>query len=950
VPGSRTRSGLKAITDPALHNRIAALFSQAVELSPDKQSSFLQEQCGTEADLLRLLQNLLQEDQSGLLLSEPQSEATAAVQESPDGLSERTLSHYRILAPMAVGGMGIVYKATDTRLERTVALKFLPPFLKDDSASRERFLREAQAIASIDHQNVCPVYEIDEAEGLIFIAMAYLEGVTLDRRMKNGPVPLARAIDIALQTARGLQAAHAKGIVHRDIKLANLMLIGTEHAEGLVRILDFGIAQWSGRNAVTVEGLTAGTVSYMAPEQIEGSRVDARADIWSLGVVLYEMLSGRLPFDRESVREILAAIVGPTPVDLAPIRKVAPSGVVSVLHKALAKHPAKRFQTATELIAELERLGGESKSLSQPPAAGARRWLRAAGVLALTAAIATAIFFIKNNGTPAEPEASKIVPFTFYPGYQEHPAISPDGKTIAFVGQGKTGSDPLEVYVQLIGSTDPLRLTTVSAGFADRSPVWNPSATRIAFLRMRIGQRFARILSVPALGGAETDFGVESVLSTGRLAWSPDGRTLAFTRLDETNEGAIFELSLLDRSLRQRSFPGSGQSDCCPQYDPTGKRLAFKRNDVEIVVIGNGRKALRALPARASWPGLTWTANGRSLAYSWFGRLAEVDLSSGAITQPAAARALGPDISDITIRGNRVAYVHWNFEHSIWQLSLRHPATGRRAAASQNVQLIASTMREDTPQFSPGGESIAFASERSGSTDIWVGNRDGSGLRRLTFLDGHAGTPRWSPDGKWIVFDLRPPSSKPDVWVVTASGGEPRRVANNAGGADVPSWSQDGRWIYYHSRSDGQIWKRPWQGGDAIRVTRKGAFEGFESADGKYLYYSKDDNNSGIWRVDLGNGNEAPVPELSEAGYFRHWALAPRGIYFVPNGEAFDKNAAVRFFDFATKKTVRVGIVGKLVTVGPGALAISPDETRLLYVHMDRDNRNIMLAENFESK
>lgn len=183
---------------------------------------------------------------------------------------------------------------------------------------------------------------------------------------------------------------------------------------------------------------------------------------------------------------------------------------------------------------------------------------------------------------------------------------------------------------------------------------------------------------------------------------------------------------------------------------------------------------------------------------------------------------------------------------------------------------------------------------------------------------------------------------------MSSLGGEPRRVANNSGGADVPSWSQDGAWIYYHSRLDGQIWKRPWQGGQAIQVTRQGGFEGFESADGKFLYYSKDDNNAGIWREDLGNGNEARVPELSEAGYYRHWALAPRGIYFVPNGEAFNKNAAVRFFDFATKKTSRIGVVGKLVTAGPGALAVSRDETALLYVHMDRDNRNVMLVENFK--
>jgi len=663
-----------------------------------------------------------------------------------------------------------------------------------------------------------------------------------------------------------------------------------------------------------------------------------------LGVVLYQTLSGRLPFNGKSVREILAAIAGPKPVNLAPIRKVASPEIVSILRKALEKDPARRYQTASALISDLEAL---RKGI--PLARRAHRLLRAAGILTLAGLIGVTVFTLIRRETSSETGAPKIVPFTFYPGYQEHPAISPDDKEVAFVGQGKDGTDPLEVYVQLIGSTDPLRLTKVPTGSEDRSPAWNPSATRIAFLRTRNNERFARILTIPALGGSETDLGVEGAIGTGRIAWDPNGNALAFTGSQHSEQGAIFELSLPDHTIRQRSFPANGQSDCCPQYDPSGKRLAFKRNEVELIITGADHEPTRALPARTSWPGLTWTADGRSLVYSWFGKLAKVDIASGATTWPAAA--LGSDICDITIRGKRMAYVRWSFEHSIWELKMRRAERGPKPklAVVANIQLIASTMREDTPQFSPDGEQIAFASERLGSANIWVGKHDGSALRRLTFLDGQsAGTPRWSPDGKWIAFDLRPPSSKPDVWVISVTGGDPRRLADVAGGADVPSWSQDGQWIYYHSRSDDQIWKRPWKGGKPVQVTQRGGFEGFESADGKYLYYSKGNDTPGLWKLDLATGNEAPVPELSEAGVFRHWALAPKGAYFVPNGDAFRKDAAVRFFDFATRKTIRVDTVGKLVTAGPGALAVSRDETSLLYVHVDRDNRNIMLVENFK--
>ncbi len=946
--GSKTRSGLNAITDPAVYKRVAELFSQAAELPVQDRAAFLQDKCGSDADLLRLVENLLQADREGMI--EPELAADRSLQTIHEDLSGRTVSHYQIVGPMGAGGMGVVYRATETRLQRTVALKFLPPVLRDDSSSRERFIREARVIASIDHQNVCPVYEIEESDGFIFIAMACLEGTSLEEKIRSGPIPVKQAIGIALQAAYGLQAAHARGVVHRDIKPANLMLTGTESGEPLVRILDFGVAQWTERTVLTQEGLRIGTVLYMAPEQVAGSRVDQRADIWSLGVVLYQMLSGRVPFDGSTLREALAAIAGPQPPDLRPIREAAPAEFVSILRKMLEKEPARRYQTASALISDLEGV----RTLAEPrPIARLSRGLgvyRVAGIVAIAALLVFSMFLFVRYQRPHGLDPLRIIPFTYYPGYEEDPAISPDGKEIAFVGQGKDGDSPFEVYVQLIGSTDPLRLTNIPAGAQDRSPVWNPNATRLAFLRSRTGEPFARILTISALGGSETDLGLDKVVAPGKLAWSPNGRTLAFARSVGKDQDAIFELSFSDHKVHQRSFPAGGQSDCCPQYDPRGEQLAFRRNSTEIVITDERRRRVRELPARISWAGLTWTADGRALLYSWFGRLAEIDPMSGLVTQPALATALGPDVSDITIRGNRMAYVHWELEHSIWQLALHRTGGGQtlKISADPGMQLIVSTMREDTPQFSPDGKSIAFSSDRAGSTDIWVGRSGGSNLRRLTFLDGFAGTPRWSPDGESIAFDLRPPSSKPDIWLVRVAGGDTHQLTTKSGGADLPSWSNDGRWIYFHSPSDDQIWKVPTQGGKPVRLTRQGGFEAFESMNGKYLYYSNGQQHSGIWRMDLRNESEAPVPELSGTGDYRQWALGRTGIFFVPDDEAFSKDAAVRFYDFTTRRIVPVATVGRLVTAGPGALAVSRDESRLLYVHMERDNRNIMLVENFK--
>lgn len=944
--GSKPRSGINAITDPAVYRRLAELFSQAAELPVQDEAAFLRDKCGSDTDLLRLLQNLLLEHREGLI--EPELAADSLASIIREDLSGRTVSHYQIVRPMGTGGMGVVYRATDTKLQRTVALKFLPPLLRDNPASRERFIREACVIASIDQQNVCPVYEIEEADGFLFIAMACLDGASLEEKLQTGPIPVQRAISIALQAAHGLQAAHSRGVVHRDIKPANLMLTTTESDEPLVRILDFGIAQWTGKTVLTQEGLRIGTVLYMAPEQVAGSRVDQRADVWSLGVVLHQMLSGRAPFEGDTLRETLAAIAGPEPPDLTQIRQVAPPEVVSIVQKMLEKEPANRYQTASALICDLESArhavvpGLVARAVRSPAIR------RSAGAAALVAVIGLSTFLLIRSNRQHPADELKVVPFTYYPGYQQNPAISPDGKQIAFIGQGNDGSRPFEVYVQLIGSTDPLRLTSVSADSADRFPVWDPGSTRIAFLRTRRGERFARILIIPALGGAETDLGIPSVLAAGGLSWSPDGRFLAYAGATGPNEGAIFEFSLLDHSVRRRSLPGPSQTICCPVYDANSARLAFDRIGTEIDVIGSAPGAKRALPA--SGTGLTWTADGRALVYSSFGRLAEVDAMSGSIMKPAAATAAGIDISDINIRGNRMAFVRWTLEHSIWQLTLHRTDDGRipKISAKSPVQLISSTRPDDTPQFSPDGEWIAFCSQRSGSPEIWIGRRDGSGLRRLTFLGGFAGTPRWSPDGQRIVFDFAPPSSKPDIWTIRVAGGETHELTTNMGGANVPSWSNDGRWIYFHAWSDDQIWKVPSRGGKPVRVTRFGGFEGFESMDGKYLYYSKKEKHSGIWRMDLSNGSEAPVPELAGTGDYRQWALGRTGIFFVPDEEVPSKDAVVRFFNLATRKIVPVANVGRLERAGGGALAVSRDETSLLCVRMDRDNRNIMLVDNFQ--
>jgi serine/threonine protein kinase/Tfp pilus assembly protein PilF len=274
----------------------------------------------------------------------------------------QTLSHYRILEKIGEGGMGVVYRAEDTRLRRTVALKFLLPDLMRDPAARERFVREARAAAALDHPHICTIHEIDEADGQVFIAMAFVEGRTLKRRIEEGPIGLEEIARIGTQVAEGLKAAHERGIVHRDVKPANIMLT----PDGQVRIMDFGLAKLERATELTTGGTIMGTLAYMSPEQARGERVDHRSDLWSLGCVLYEMLARRAPFHGTNYLEVLHAILHTEPPVVATMRSDVPARIARVVQTCLQKDPARRYPHAADLLAELKEAPPRRDAVAAP--------------------------------------------------------------------------------------------------------------------------------------------------------------------------------------------------------------------------------------------------------------------------------------------------------------------------------------------------------------------------------------------------------------------------------------------------------------------------------------------------------------------------------------------------------------------------------------------------------
>ena len=361
-------------------------------------------------------------------------------------MTGQTISHYKILEKLGEGGMGVVYKATDTKLERTVALKFLAADRLEDEEHKARFRREARAAAALDHPNICTVYEIDEAQGQTFLAMPYLEGLTVRQKVKQRPLKLDEALDIAVQAGEGLRAAHAKGIVHRDIKSANLMV----SPQGQVKIMDFGLAQAADQSLLTKTETLLGTPVYMSPEQAQRLPTDRRTDIWSLGIVIYEMLIGRTPFEGARV-----------PLDL--------DWVVS---KALAKDKEERYPHIDDMLVDLRAIArqvAEESDTARPskrpttkvqreaPARARRRRLTwalgiAAAAVVLTMAGLGVRNFLPTTEAPSEP--LRPVPLTSYPGMEIAGSFSPDGNQVAFPWTG--GIQRISTFTSRLSGPGPL--------------------------------------------------------------------------------------------------------------------------------------------------------------------------------------------------------------------------------------------------------------------------------------------------------------------------------------------------------------------------------------------------------------------------------------------------------------------------------------------------------------
>jgi Tol biopolymer transport system component/tRNA A-37 threonylcarbamoyl transferase component Bud32 len=962
--------------------RIDRLLERALELAPEQRAAFLAEASAGDESLRREVESLLAYvGQAEDFIESPALEIAAEMTAEGEGAAAvpgQMIDHYRIASPLGAGGMGEVYLAEDTRLRRRVALKLLPASVSQDAERMRRFAQEARAAAKLSHPSVCMVHELGQTdEGRHFIAMEYVEGRTLRKRLAEGPLGLEEALEVARQVAEALQAAHGAGVVHRDIKPENLML----RPDGYVKVLDFGLAKLAEGRAAgkvadsaattrvgvrTLTGVVMGTARYMSPEQAKGEHVDARSDVFSFGAVLYEMLTGEPAFGGESVVDTLHAIIHEEPEGLAGLSRRVDAGVAEVVRRCLEKAPERRYVNGGELAEALTPMAEASRWGAAAPARAQRGWHGRSspwwiGLAAVVVLVGGAVWLggVRPAAGPAAPTppdsplaAARTVPLTSLPGWESDPSFSPDGTEVAFTWTGEAG-DNMDIYVKQIGGETQQRLTSDPEG--DGSPVWSPDGRSIAFIRSSVTER--SIYVMPAIGGTErkllsVNFPRYMPVAMCRIDWSPDGKSIVY--MDASGPPGpwrLYRLSVDTLETQPLTSPPAGSGgDLEPAYSPDGQMLAFVRmasggsNDLYVVSAAGGE------PKRLTFDNVwmdhpVWTPDGRSIVFrfgrSGGGSLWRISVDGG---QPEPL-GIGGDQARrpaISRQGQRLAYATALLAPStIWRRELAS-ASGK---PHSQTKVLSSTAGDFSPQVSPDGKRIAFDSMRSGSSEIWVCDSDGSNPLQLTKLGG-SGTPRWSPDGRFIAF-CNSLAEQADIYVIGANGGVPRRLTEDPAADAVPSWSRDGRWIYFASNRTGefQVWKMPAEGGEAMQVTKLGGYVAFESPDGAYLYYAKWIGYvPGLWRVPVEGGEEAPVLEGGPATWGL-WGLAEKGIYFYETeGET---PGAIKLFDPATRRVRRVAVLDPPPLLRRSSLAISPDGRWLLYVEDGRDERDLVLVENF---
>ena len=814
------------------------------------------------------------------------------------------LGPYEILSPLGAGGMGEVYRARDTRLERTVALKILPEQFSTDAVRKQRFEREAKTISGLNHPNICVLHDVGSQSGVDFLVMEYIEGETLAKRLERGPLPFEQVVRVGREIAEALDKAHRAGIVHRDLKPGNIMLTSSG-----VKLLDFGLAKpatvLSGATVsavpmksspVTEEGMIVGTFRYMSPEQVEGKEVDGRSDIFSLGTVMYEMVTGKKAFEGRSQYSVASAILEKEPESIATIKPLTPPGLDHAIRRSLAKNPDERWQMARDLALELNWVA-EVGSQAGVPALLARtgrkrEWLAWALAVLLGGVVAVLVFYPRQVNTTLPVVVSELTAPTgthFDSLVNGRPAISPDGHAIVFSARGTSAKSSL--WVRSLDGTSPQMIPgSEEAG----APFWSPDGKQIGFSVAR-----GRLAIVPVGGGSPQTLREGSA---GGGDWSQNG-TIMFV-----GEKGIYQMPasggnatlLVPRDSSKYAFMFN------PVFLPGGRYFLFtgatNPADASVYIARLDGKENRLLiqgSHRAIYAsGFLLYARGSSLMAQPFeprtgylsgtARPIVEQVQQGAFTSIFDASQNGILIYQPSTRTPTTTQLGW------------YDRTGKKLS-SIGVPGVHFDLR-----LSPDGHKLA-SSVGQPKSEIWVDDLDRGVRMRLTFdPETDNGIPVWSPDGKVLLFSTLL-GSKAGVGIF-------RKAADGAGGLEMllptdkpereawaTDWSRDARFMLFSrgglaNSTNADIWVLPMTGERKpaqFLHSATSAFDAEFSPDVRWVAYtSTESGRDEVYvvpfdaaRIPSGSGAEsAPAGKWqisSEGARFPRWRKDGKELYYL---------------------------------------------------------------------